>query len=85
MAIIRIQLQTRCENPERFNEKPADFWNQFYLNNQNKFFKDRHWLKLEFPELFASSFSDDDDQLQGEPFRICEIGCGAGNTGTIYC
>jgi tRNAThr (cytosine32-N3)-methyltransferase len=37
-----------------------------------RFFKDRNWLKLEFPELF-------NQQLTKET-HILEIGCGAGNT-----
>jgi tRNAThr (cytosine32-N3)-methyltransferase len=72
-AIKQISLQSPVENPEIYNQNPAGYWDKFYSLNQNKFFKDRNWLSLEFPELFQIP--------EGKsPFTICEIGCGAGNT-----
>lgn len=44
------------------------------LTSHGSFFKDRNWLRLEFPELLATSKAD------AGPKKIVEIGCGAGNT-----
>jgi tRNAThr (cytosine32-N3)-methyltransferase len=44
-------------------------WDSFYLRHDRWFFKDRKWLKQEFPELFETTVQN-----------ILEIGCGVGNT-----
>ncbi|KAA0184561.1 Methyltransferase protein 2 [Fasciolopsis buskii] len=60
----------------------ADYWDKFYAQHQDKFFKDRSWISAEFPELFASTskkccyfyillYTDG---------KIFEVGCGVGNT-----
>lgn len=55
------------EQIQKHESKAESHWNAFYDIHQNKFFKDRHWLFTEFPELQTSS-------------NIFEIGCGVGNT-----
>jgi tRNAThr (cytosine32-N3)-methyltransferase len=54
--------------------QPARYWDLFYRNNKEKFFKDRKWLRVEFPQLYAAT------QPDAGPRNIIEIGCGAGNT-----
>ena len=58
----------------QYHEHAADYWNSFYSHHDNRFFKDRKWLSLEFPELIAATKSD------AKPTTILEVGCGAGNT-----
>ncbi|KAK4192950.1 methyltransferase-like protein [Podospora australis] len=58
----------------RFNADPAKWWNQFYKNNTDNFFKDRKWLQHEFPVLEKLTKED------AGPITILEIGAGAGNT-----
>lgn len=47
----------------------AEQWHRFYTQHNRWFFKDRHWLPSEFPELF-------DERAK----VILEVGCGVGNT-----
>mmetsp|Transcript_30952 Transcript_30952/g.42897 ORF Transcript_30952/g.42897 Transcript_30952/m.42897 type:complete len:282 (-) Transcript_30952:49-894(-) len=47
-------------------------WDIFYKNNQEKFFKDRHYLLQEFPELTP------DPSMSS--LSVLELGCGPGNT-----
>lgn len=58
----------------RFNGNPAKWWNLFYKNNTSNFFKDRKWLRQEFPIL------DEVTQEGAGPQVLLEIGAGAGNT-----
>lgn len=57
-----------------YNGNPAKYWDIFYKNNRENFFKDRKWLQIEFPQLYESTKAD------YGPVTIFEIGCGAGNT-----
>jgi len=57
-----------------YNSKPAIYWDRFYNLNKGSFFKDRNWLRLEFPELLECA------KANAGPKLVVEIGCGAGNT-----
>ncbi|KAL1922594.1 uncharacterized protein VTP21DRAFT_10133 [Calcarisporiella thermophila] len=76
---ISEQLSKHLDSPmppeeqEKINSYAAEHWNRFYERNENRFFKDRHWLRIEFPELFKIA------EEEG-PRVVLEVGCGAGNT-----
>ncbi|RKP10039.1 S-adenosyl-L-methionine-dependent methyltransferase [Thamnocephalis sphaerospora] len=74
---IQAAVERHCtkdmpeEERERLDQEAAQRWDAFYRVNQNRFFKDRNWLRIEFPELFEET---------NTPRTVFEIGCGAGNT-----
>ncbi|CAI2177096.1 2148_t:CDS:2 [Funneliformis geosporum] len=74
----KVSLQSnnpmKLEDRQIFLKNPSEYWNTFYKHNENKFFKDRQWLKIEFPELHHTTNNESGNQ------KIFEIGCGAGNT-----
>lgn len=59
---------------QRYMSDPARYWDLFYRNNKDNFFKDRKWLKVEFPSLYEAT------QNNAGAKTIFEVGCGAGNT-----
>lgn len=75
----------------RFNADPARWWNRFYTNNTANFFKDRKWLRQEFPVLTELTGAEQEGEEEGEEGQeqktwkpraasILEVGAGAGNT-----
>ncbi len=79
-AYAEIQYAAQRSSPvsdfdkARFNNDPSKWWNRFYRNNTSNFFKDRKWLRQEFPVLAKVTAKD------GPPTVILEVGAGAGNT-----
>ncbi|KAL8686572.1 MAG: hypothetical protein Q9218_007010, partial [Villophora microphyllina] len=59
---------------QRFNTEPEKWWNRFYANNTSNFFKDRKWLRQEFPVLKEVT-----EKGAGRKVLL-EVGAGAGNT-----
>ena len=65
----------------RFNSVPEKWWDKFYSNNAANFFKDRKWLRQEFPVLDECTRKPvPDDCGFARKNVILEVGAGAGNT-----
>ncbi|KAH8301078.1 hypothetical protein KR018_000523, partial [Drosophila ironensis] len=62
------------QDKDRFQTEAPKFWDSFYGIHDNRFFKDRHWLFTEFPELSPP------EQEPQQPRSVFELGCGVGNT-----
>ncbi|KAH8423059.1 tRNA(Thr) (cytosine(32)-N(3))-methyltransferase [Aspergillus melleus] len=79
-AFAETQYAKQRESPvsdfdrARFNADPAKWWNLFYKNNTANFFKDRKWLRQEFPVLADVTTAGAGRQV------VLEVGAGAGNT-----
>lgn len=70
---VLANSEVRCtsETIEQYETNANQFWDSFYDIHSNRFFKDRHWLFTEFPELSTNT---------NQKRVIFEIGCGVGNT-----
>lgn len=92
----RQLTQEEAEKLKRDRELVSDFkrnkleteakknWDLFYKRNTTNFFKDRHWITREFPELLRTISELDqrsrDSQQTEKRLVLLEAGCGVGNT-----
>ncbi|KAH8700149.1 putative actin binding protein [Talaromyces proteolyticus] len=79
-AYAELQYSKQRENPASdfhknlYNSNPAKFWDRFYKNHNQNFFKNRKWLQQEFPILADVTKKDAGRKV------VLEVGAGAGNT-----
>lgn len=87
-------VKMKDDDAERLERQADANWDKFYGVHQNRFFKDRHWLFTEFPELAPRNSRDAPERVFPEgstggvelcvppvgPRTIFEIGSGVGNT-----
>eukprot|EP00210_Caulerpa_lentillifera_P001963 g1884.t1 len=66
---VYLSLDVGVDDLEKYEDDARKLWNRFYQRNGTNFFKDRHYLLEEFPEL-----TDTNPELW-----ILETGCGVGN------
>ncbi|XP_037647841.1 tRNA N(3)-methylcytidine methyltransferase METTL2 [Sebastes umbrosus] len=52
------------EKQEEYDNQANEFWNSFYTVHENRFFKDRHWLFTEFPELAPQCSLNPESRLE---------------------
>ncbi|KAK9463816.1 actin binding protein [Lipomyces oligophaga] len=75
------RITSQQENPaddfdkQLYTGHPARYWDKFYHNNEARFFKDRKWLRTEFPSVYDGATRPDSGVKV-----VMEVGCGAGNT-----
>ncbi|XP_076674270.1 methyltransferase-like protein [Andrena cerasifolii] len=80
-SIVTLPDEKICEYDREANK----YWDKFYGVHENKFFKDRHWLLTEFPELAVDtvkrnikqrlrsvSESEDESNTEGH-FKILDL------------
>ena len=60
----------------KYKKEAGKFWHEFYKRNTDHFYKDRHYLHLEFPELLEKH---DKDITYENRIQLLEVGCGVGN------
>uniref|UniRef100_H3AKL1 tRNA N(3)-cytidine methyltransferase n=1 Tax=Latimeria chalumnae TaxID=7897 RepID=H3AKL1_LATCH len=68
-AMAYKKVQENCvqlASPEKqaeYENRANEYWNDFYKIHKNHFFKDRHWLFTEFPELAPNCKQDTVERL----------------------
>ena len=82
-ALDRLKLQgDRISSywKQKYETKASQYWHEFYKRNTDRFYKDRHYLHIVFPELAPKEKCT----TSSSPYTttMLEVGCGVGNAVT---
>ncbi|KAL2612164.1 hypothetical protein R1flu_023856 [Riccia fluitans] len=72
---------------EKYEKDARKYWDIFYKRNENRFFKDRHYLDKEWGQYFIGkdvgagpAVVDAGSVSHEQKPKVLEVGCGTGNT-----
>ncbi|EFJ09092.1 hypothetical protein SELMODRAFT_447844 [Selaginella moellendorffii] len=64
---------------DKYEREAMRYWDKFYKRNENRFFKDRHYLDKEWGNYFTNLNSSRTPNASSAGV-VLEVGCGVGNT-----
>ena len=61
----------------KYEREARKYWDVFYRSHGANFFKDRHWLAREWPDVFGATFvSRDDESARADDRRRADVAVG---------
>jgi len=75
-AILKAQPETVSDFwKQKYEEEAGKYWDMFYKRNDDRFFKDRHYLRFVIGKEIEAKIKSG----QNGSTVLLEVGCGAGN------